>query len=298
MNGRSAAKPPLPRRAELPWYLAGSGFWLAAMALQTWLVQWLLVFHLDMPPAQFGASRALIDLPPLAMLLIAGTVADRVDGRRVLIALSAAACVPPLLVAASIAHLSYWTALAFGVAMALMQWTTEPSRAAMMNRVTRIDIQRTVTLTTLATTFVSLGAVWLAGRLATVGVAYVLLLLVALLVVAGGAALPLSPQPPTAGPRADLSAGLKSLWRLPLVRNIIGLNLLSSMFNAGAYLVVVPLMIREVYAGTLHSSPTRLLRSPSATRVRPWRCCSSCRCGDPAWCSCLCSSAASRSSQR
>ena len=92
---------------------------------------------------ELGVSRALMETPPLVMLLIAGVVADRVDGRRVLIALSVVACLPPLLLAGAGGQAGYWVVVGFGMVMALLQSATDPSRAAMMNRITRIDIQRT-----------------------------------------------------------------------------------------------------------------------------------------------------------
>ena len=239
----------LPGRSELPWYLASSGSWLAAMTLQGFLVQWLLVFHLEVEAMELGVSRALMETPPLVMLLIAGVVADRVDGRRVLIALSVAACLPPLLLAGAGGQAGYWVVVAFGMVMALLQSATDPSRAAMMNRITRIDIQRTVTLTTVVTMFISLGAIWLGGRLESVGLGTVLALQAALFAVSAGAVARLSPQPPAGGVGLDLAPGLRALWRLPLVRNVIAINFVSAMFNAGAYAVVVPLIVREVYAG-------------------------------------------------
>ena len=219
------------------------------MTLQGFLLQWLLVFHLEVEAMELGISRALVETPPLAMLLIAGVVADRVDGRRVLIALSIAACIPPLLMAGAADRASYWIVVAFGVVMALLQSATDPSRAAMMNRITRIDIQRTVTLTTVVTMAISLGAIWLGGRLETVGIGTVLALQAALFAVSAGAVTRLSPQPPGAGVGLDLARGLRALWRLPLVRNVIAINFVSAMFNAGAYVVVLPLIVREVYAG-------------------------------------------------
>lgn len=219
------------------------------MTLQGFLLQWLLVFHLEVEAMELGVSRALVETPPLAMLLIAGMIADRIDGRRVLIALSIAACIAPLLMAGAAAHASYWMVVAFGVAMALLQSATDPSRAAMMNRVTRIDIQRTVTLTTVVTMVISLGAIWLGGRLESVGLGTVLALQAALFAVSAGAVTRLSPQPPAASVGLDLARGLRALWQLPLVRNVIAINFVSAMFNAGAYAVVVPLIVREVYAG-------------------------------------------------
>ena len=219
------------------------------MTLQGFLLQWLLVFRLEVEAMELGVSRALVETPPLVMLLIAGVIADRIDGRRVLIALSVAACVPPLLMASGATHASYWLVVGFGVVMALLQSATDPSRAAMMNRITRIDIQRTVTLTTVVTMVISLGAVWVGGRLESVGIGTVLALQAALFAVSAGAVTRLSPQPPAAGVGLDLVPGLRALWRLPLVRNVIAINFVSAMFNAGAYAVVVPLIVREVYAG-------------------------------------------------
>ena len=248
-NTSTDAARSLPGPMELPWYLASSGLWLAATTLQMFLVQWLLVFHLGVDPMALGFSRALIEAPPLLMLLVAGLIADRVDGRRVLIALAAASCLPPLLVVALLDSLGYWLVVGFGIAMALMQSASEPSRAAMLNRTTRLDIQRTVTLMTVVTTLVSLVVIWLGGRLEGAGIGYVLAMQAGVCALAGLTASRLSPQPPTPGSSFDLRAGLRALWNSRPIRNVIGVNFVSSMFNAGAYLVVIPLIVREIYAG-------------------------------------------------
>ena len=222
------------------------------MTVQTYLVQWLLVFHLDVEAMEFGASRALMEVPPLAMLLLGGVFADRFDGRKLLIALALAACVPPLAVAAGVGRLGYWPIIAFGIAMALLQTASDPARAAMMNRVTRLDIQRTVALTTFATTLVGIGAYQLAGQLDVLGLANVLFIQAGLFALAAAAAAKLSPQPlQSAAPAlgGDLLAGLRALWQAPLVRDVIAINFVSALFNAGAYIVVMPLVVRDVYAG-------------------------------------------------
>lgn len=242
----------MPKRVELYWYLASSGTWLAAMTLQTFLVQWLLVFHLQMEAMAFGASRALMEVPPLAMLLVGGVFADRVDGRKLLTVLALAACVPPLAMVAGLGYLSYWPIILFGIVMALLQSASDPARAAMLNLVTRIDIQRTVALTTFVTTLVGILAYQLGGQLETLGLANVLLIQCSLFALAALATRRLSPRPLTgAAPalRLDMIAALRALWRAPLVRDVIGINFVSALFNAGAYIVVLPLAVREVYAG-------------------------------------------------
>lgn len=242
------AAPP-PRRAALPWYLASTAAWMGAMALQVYLVQWLLVFHLQADALVVGISRALIEVPPVAMLLIGGLVADRTDGRRLLVALAIAACLPPLAVALFGEGLPYWAIIAFGTSMAILQSAGDPARAAAVSRVTRIDIQRTVTVTTIATTVVSMGAVWAGGRIETLGLATVVLGQAALLALCAATSAKLPPLPPVYAGTQQLTAGLAALWRATLVRNVIGINFVSALFNAGAYIVVMPLVVREVYHG-------------------------------------------------
>jgi Major Facilitator Superfamily len=53
----------------------------------------------------------------------------------------------------------------------------------------------------------------------------------------------------TARARGDLLGGFKAAWRQPLIRSIILLNFLSSLFNAGAYIIAVPFIVKDVYGG-------------------------------------------------
>ena len=49
--------------------------------------------------------------------------------------------------------------------------------------------------------------------------------------------------------RPSLASGLKAVLRIALIRDIVGLNLLSSLFNAGAYIIAIPYIVKEVYLG-------------------------------------------------
>ena len=154
-----------------------------------------------------------MEAPPLAMLLVGGVVADRMDARRLLLVLAVAACLPPLAMAVAVGRLGYWAVIAFGIVMALMQAASDPGRAAMMNRVTRIDLQRTVTIATAVTTLIALGGLWIAGRIENPGLGRVLLVPAALFAASATAAsrLPVSmtPSATASGTRVarDLVAG-------------------------------------------------------------------------------------------
>ena len=199
-----------------------------------------------------GFGRALIEMPGLVILLVGGVLADRTDGRRLLIGMHLAIALPSLAIATMVHRglLSFWVVIAFGIAVSGLQAVSDPARQSILSRVTRTDIQRTVTIMTIVTSLAGLGGVWLGGQLDTIGLSSMLLLQAACFAIGADAArrMPPMPPPPARG-RPDLLAGITATWRIPLIRNIIGLNFLSSLVNAGAYIVAIPFIVKEVYHG-------------------------------------------------
>jgi predicted MFS family arabinose efflux permease len=248
MTDTSAAVP----RSALPWYLASSSLWIAGMSLQGFLITWMLVGILDTPADRVGYGRALIELPALAVILLGGVLADRTDGRALLTRMHLLMAVPGLVIAwvSGAGLLSFWTVVVFGLAVSALQAVTDPARQAMLSRVTRTDIQRTVTLMTIVTSLVGLGGVWIGGRLETVGLTPILLVQAAIFAV-GVIAVRRLPRVPAldAGAPIDPLGGLRTVARAPLVRNVIALTFISSLFNAGAYIVAIPFIVTDVYAG-------------------------------------------------
>ena len=236
-----------PRRSAFPWYLASSSLWLGGMSLQGILVPWMLLGILETTPAQYSLSRALIELPPIVALFAGGLLADRTDARRLLIALSVAACLPPLLMGR--ATLGFWPVVCFGIAMSTLQSLSDPARQAMLSRITRIDIQRTIVVATVVTSLVGIGGFAVGGQVRALGLETALVIEAALFAVGIVALHRLPAQPASLGGRPHVLAGFSALRRLPVVRNIVGLNFLSSLFNAGAYTIAMPFIVTEVYDG-------------------------------------------------
>lgn len=244
-------KPPRPPRSAFPWYLTSASLWMAGMTLQGFLFTWLLVGTLGVPADRAGIARTLAELPPLLVLLVGGVLGDRVDGRRYLGLMHALMAVPPLIMIAvyQTGRLSYGWVVLFGMLMASIQALSDPARQSVLSRVARLEAQRAVTVMTIVTSSVGLAGFYLGSRLDQLGLDTVLLLQ-AVVFASGILAtrrLPDLSLPDTARP--PLGAGLKAIWRLPLVRNVIGLNLVSSLFNAGAYIVAIPYIVTEVYGG-------------------------------------------------
>lgn len=241
----------LPARSAFPWYLTSSSLWMAGMSLQGFLFTWLLVGILETPADRVGIARFLAEFPPLAVLLLGGILGDRVNGRSYLSIMHVLMGLPPLLIAMvhNLFGLAYGWVVLFGVLMASLQALSDPARQSVLSRVARLDIQRAVTAMTICTSLVGLTGFYLGGRLDTLGLTAVLLIQSAMF--GGGLAatirLPDLALPNTARP--GIVAGFQAVWQLPLIRNVIGLNFLSSLFNAGAYIVAIPFIVREVYQG-------------------------------------------------
>ncbi len=240
-----------PARAAFPWFLTGSSLWMAGMTLQGFLFSWLLVGTLAVPADQAGVARSLAEFPPLLMLLLGGLLGDRLNGRQFLLLTSGLMALPPLMMMLVVRAdaLSYGWVVLFGVLMASIQALSDPARQAALSRVSRLDVQRSVTIMTIFTSGVGIAGFYLGGQLDALGLATILALQAGIFALATLATWRLPDLPPVPTSSSQLSAGLRALWTLPLVRNVIGLNFISSLFNAGAYIVAIPYIAREVYGG-------------------------------------------------
>ena len=227
---------------------------MAGMSLQGFLFTWLLVGVLERPADEAGFARSLAEFPPLAMLLLGGLFGDRFNGRSYLSVMHVLVAIPPLLVAAIYLNgiLSYWWVVAFGMLMAGIQSLSDPARQSMLSRVSVTDLQRSVTIMVICTTLVGQFGVYLGGRLESVGLETVLACQSALFIFGLFATRALPSLPVTYRSKQErprIVEGLKIVWQTSLIRNIIGLNFISSLFNAGAYIIGLPYIVREVYHG-------------------------------------------------
>lgn len=244
---------PAPSKSAFPWYLTSASLWMAGMSLQGFLFTWLLVGTLEAPADQVGLARSLAEFPPLAILLLGGVLGDRFNGRHFLTLMHLLMALPPLvlIVVHESGGLSFGWVVVFGVLMASIQALSDPARQSALSRVTRLDVQRSVTIMTIFTSAVGIGGFYLGGRMDVLGLSAVLLIQTLIFAIGMIATwrLPDLAMPDRYSTRPALGAGFRALAALPLVRNVIGLNFLSSLFNAGAYIVAIPYIAREVYQG-------------------------------------------------
>lgn len=222
---------------------------MAALSLQGLLLTWILVGVLEESASVYGESRALINAAPLIILFIGGFAGDRFDARRLLFALSLLTAFVPLLLILGVSNLNVWMVIAFGAGTAILSSLADPARQGMINRVSRLDIQRSIALVTIVPSLVGIGAMSMGSLLEPFGLVLVLLILVGLYASAALAVLGLPDLPPIRKERIDVLEGFRNVLSVPIIRNLFGMNFISAIFNAGAYIVVMPYILMEHYAG-------------------------------------------------
>src|SRR5947209_8671883 len=73
------------------WYLASVATFMIPAGIQMVLLPYLLAIELHQPAARYGVTQMFGQLPMLLFLLFGGWLADRVDPRKILINVQAAA---------------------------------------------------------------------------------------------------------------------------------------------------------------------------------------------------------------
>jgi MFS family permease len=221
------------------------------------LFTWLLVGELRESPVWIGIAQMCQSLPWLAFILVGGVAADRFDRRRLLTVLHTVAGVTVALLACAVAagHLALVPLVVFAFCWGTIQTFAQPARDALLSDVAGPDLMRAVTGSTLAQ-FIGLamgarlaGVAHSLGSASALGIDAVLLLI---------GTIPIWLLPRTrlaASGRAHgdstpaLREGLQEVWRSQRLRAVALLVAADGLFFMGPYLVLCPLLVRDLYEG-------------------------------------------------
>lgn len=223
--------------------------------MQQLLVAWLLIGVLLMPADQVGLAQAIIGVPGIFLLLWGGAAADRSDPRRLLIRVYAmTSALPLILVAADQADwVSPSMVTAWGLAMATAIAFTSAPQLSILNRIAAGTLQQGVTTATAIQMLTQIAGLAIAGQMERIGLTPVLLAQTSTLLLATLAVrrLPAQPMRPTPARSASLRIvdGLRATMRDRVVFNILLINFVSAIFNAGAFMTVFPFIIKRIYEG-------------------------------------------------
>ena len=245
-----------PAARAFPWYLAGISSWFASSGMQTIVFPWLVTVVLHEPAARVGIAQMSLMAPSIFLMLLGGAVADRADCRRLLVRGHLVAAVPPLVLGAAIAGgwLAYGGLIAYALAVGTAGAFVMPARDAMLTRVAAGGLGRAVAVMTATQFAAQLVGIAVGGSAGTIGAPALLLLQAAVLACGGLAALRLPAAPPLAGAaaRSRLGAmrdGLRAAAESPILVPVLIANLAVGVLYVGAFLVILPLIVRDVYGG-------------------------------------------------
>ncbi|HKZ05186.1 MAG TPA: MFS transporter [Methylomirabilota bacterium] len=238
-----------------PWYLGGIASWFSSFGMQTIVFPWLVTVVLHEPPARVGVAQMSLMAPSILFMALGGAVADRADVRRLLVGGHLLVALPPFLLAAAIAqgHLSYAALIIYALAVGTVGAFVMPARDAMLGRVAGADVGRAVAVMSATQFGANLAGIAAGAAAGQLGAPTLLVLQGIVLALGGVAALQLPPAPPMAhagGSRlAAMRDGVREAMASPTIWPVLVAQLAVGILYVGAFLVILPLMVRDVYHG-------------------------------------------------
>lgn len=244
-------------RSPLGWYLTSTAFYLVPGGIQQVLFPWLIAVYLHESPERLGLAQMSAQLPMLLLILWGGLLGDRVDQRRLLIRLQLGMMAPPLIMAALIGSgaVYYEALIAWAVVGGSFGAFAQPARDALLNRVAGTEIQKVVTLAVGVQFGIQVLGFGIGSWADRVGAPLLLTVMAGFMLMASLATRRISlaempPRPPARHPLKEIGEGLAIAWRSEVIRPAILLTFAVGVFFAGTYMVILPLMVRDLYAGS------------------------------------------------
>ena len=224
------------------------------------LFAWLVTMVLHESPAMIGVAQMSMLVPATLFMLVGGSLADHFGGRRLATVAQGLAVLPPLFLATAVATgaLRFGALVGYAIAMGLAQAFVTPARDALLNDVAETGIQRTV----IRASFVQFGAQILGFLTARQADRFGAVPLFALQLTAlGVGAFALSRVRVPHTPRGDdahwlrdmlgsVVEGAQTVWASREMRLVVVQNVAMGMCFMGSYIVTVPILVRDVYAGS------------------------------------------------
>ncbi len=236
--------------------LTAAGSWFVGWGIQMVIYPWLLVSVLEEAPARVGAAQMAATLPSLLFILLGGATADRLEPRRVLagVHLGAAAVTAMLCAALLGGALSYSLLVIYGFAIGTFQAFGLPARDTQLSHVVTTGMSRAVAGATVTQHAGQIVGAFVAAAAGWAGGSPVLGTQMAILAFGAIPALRLPARPPEAGTRAplalaDIVAGLREVSGSPILRPVLIVAVSTGLFYVGPFLVIIPVMVRDVYGG-------------------------------------------------
>jgi MFS family permease len=240
-------------------YLLGTGSWFLAFGIQSVMFAWLVTMVLHEAPHMVGIAQMTMLIPTMLLILVGGSLADIVGGRRIVLIAQSVAVVPPLFLCIVVAtgNLSFRSMICYAIVMGLAQAFVTPARDGLLNQVATGGIQGAVVRANMmqfGVQVLGLGIASLAERLGP----WPILLAQSLVLAIGVRFFSLLPDRPPLHDRPhplrdlgrSIAEGYRTIATSPSMRMTVLQGCAMGMCFMGSYIVTLPLLVREYYSGT------------------------------------------------
>ena len=239
------------------YYMFGTGSWFLAFGIQGVMFAWLVTMVLRESPEMVGLAQMTLLLPAMLFMLVGGSYADRLGGRRMAIIAQLASVVAPLmlLVVVWLDQLTLSSMLLYAVMMGCAVAFVTPARDGLLNHVAEGRIQRTVLLTSVMQFSMQMLGFLIASLADGVGPVVILGVQAGVLAIGvfGFMRVPATiPQPLEDRPSLVQSVieGSKTVLRHREMRMVMLQNFAMGLFFMGSFIVTLPLLVRDVFDGS------------------------------------------------
>ncbi|MDG2255506.1 MAG: MFS transporter [Opitutaceae bacterium] len=242
----------------LHYYLFGTGSWFLAFGIQSVVFAWLVTMVLRESAEMVGFAQMALLLPGTLLILIGGSVADRFGGRRLVIVSQLVASLAPVILICAIwtEQFSYSYLLAYAAVMGSAQAFVTPARDGLLNEVAGGRVQHMVLKTSIAQFGMQAVGLTVASFADSQGPILVLATQ-SLVMLLGGLAFFGIPKPTFVSAQRHSSTlvgsvldGARTVMGSPPIRAVALQNVAMAFFFLGSYIVTMPLLVREVFAGS------------------------------------------------
>jgi MFS family permease len=244
---------------DLARFMVGVGSWFGFFGLHSVIFSSLLVVELQENEIRVGAAQSAIMVPAVLLMLIGGAVADHADRRRLAQRLHAVAALLALLLgcALTLGWLSYPLLIAYALCLGTLQAFVNPARDALLSDVVHGDLGRPVALMNTAQWGAQAAGALIAGTSRFIGAAPIVFIQAAVLLLGSAGFARLRGVSASESARASapplgfaqLTGGIREVARTPDLLATWVLVCGVGVLFIGPFMVVFPLMVRDVYAG-------------------------------------------------
>ncbi len=242
-------------------YLFAHASWFVALGVQMVLFPYLVGVVLHEGPIRFGLAQMSLQLPTTILILLGGFFADRVDGRRIIVAASALTVLTFLALGSLVAagRLTYGLLIVYALVMGVIGAFASPARDSLLSHVAPdpANVQTAVASASLAQFGGQILGMLAAIAAPLLGVAGLLFGQAALMVTGVVAALRLRPR--AAGARApreghplrflahQIGEGFQAAVASPVIAPVLICAIGMGICFMGAFSVLLPLMVKGYF---------------------------------------------------